>query len=345
LRKLILRVGVGVFALTLAVILWAWNSAAGQDWLLERAATAVMQRPPPVSGFDGLQVFLCGTSSPLPEAGRAQACVAVMAGESLYVVDAGAGSAQTAALGQLPLERLNAVLLTHFHSDHFAALPDFNLNSWVAGRPAPLTVIGPAGVDAVVDGLNRAYAFDRGYRVAHHGPALLPPELGSMVARPIESGAILEMGELTVTSFEVNHEPVEPAFGYRFDFRGRSVVISGDAIVTDSLTKAASGADLLLQDALSTPIIKALETASAGSRMATIFADIQDYHAHVSDLSALVEDSGLKTLALYHLVPPPSNALLRNIFLRDAPDGTVLTEDGMIIELPAHSEAVNVIAP
>ena len=102
---------------------------------------------------------------------------------------------------------------------------------------------------------------------------------------------------------------------------------------------------MLLQDSLSLPIVKSLEKASAGSRMEKIFFDIQDYHAHVSDLSALVEDSGLKTLALYHLVPPPSNALLRNICLRDAPDGTVLTEDGMIIELPAHSEAVNVIAP
>ena len=344
-RKLVVRIGAGVIALAAAVILWAWNSSAGQDWLLEKAATAAMQRPPPVTPFDGLQVFLCGTSSPLPEVGRAQACVAVMAGESLYIVDTGAGSALTATVGQLPLERLRAVLLTHYHSDHFAALPDFNLNSWVAGRPEPLTVIGPAGVDGVVDGLNQAYALDRTYRIAHHGEALLPPELGSMVARPIEANTVLQMGELTITSFEVDHEPVEPAVGYRFDFRGRSVVISGDAVVTDSLTEAARDADLLLQDALSTPIIKALETATAGTRFATIFADIQDYHAHVSDMAALVEDSGLNTLALYHMVPPPSNALFRNIFMREAPDGTILTEDGMIFELPAGSEAVHVISP
>ena len=168
--------------LAIAIGLWAWNSKAGQDWLLEKAATAAMQRPPPMSEYDGLQVFMCGTSSPLPELGRAQACVAILAGESLYLVDTGAGSALTATLGQLPLERLEAVLLTHYHSNHIAALAEFNLNSWVAGRPRPLTVIGPEGVAEVVDGLNTAYRLDRTYRVAHHGADMLPPDLGVMQA-------------------------------------------------------------------------------------------------------------------------------------------------------------------
>lgn len=329
----------------IAIGLWAWNSKSGQDWLLEKAVTAVMQRAAPMSQYDGLKVFLCGTSSPLPAPGHAQACVAILAGKSLYLVDAGAGSALTASLHRLPLERLEAVLLTHFHSDHFAALPEFNLNSWVAGRSSPLTVIGPGGVSEVVDGLHQAYRQDHDYRVAHHGAELLPPELGLMEAQAIEAGDVLQLGDLTIRSFQVNHEPVNPAFGYRFDYRGRSVVISGDTIVTPSLIEAATGADLLLQDALSLPIIRTLEEATAGSRMEKIFADIQHYHAHVSDLSALVEESGVKQLALYHMVPPPRNALFEKIFSREAPCGTILTRDGMLFELPAGSEDVNMVAP
>jgi ribonuclease Z len=144
----------GTAILTLVIALGVWNSRAGQDWLLRQAATAVIQRSPPVSEFDGLQVFMCGTSSPLPAPDRAQACVAILAGKTLYLIDAGAGSAQVATLAGLPLERLEAVFLTHFHSDHIAAVPEFNLNSWVAGRSRPLSVIGPAGVVEVVDGLN-----------------------------------------------------------------------------------------------------------------------------------------------------------------------------------------------
>lgn len=335
----------GLIVLALAIGLFIWNSRIGQDWLLEKAVTAAMQRSAPMERFDGLKVFLCGTSSPLPASGRAQACVAILAGESLFVVDAGAGSALTAALGRLPLERLEAVLLTHFHSDHFGALPEFNLNSWVAGRPKPLSVIGPGGVSEIVNGLNQAYRPDRQYRVAHHGAELLPPQLGLMEARTIDAGSSVEFGELTITSFEVDHEPVNPAFAYRFDYRGRSVVVSGDSIVTPNLIIAATGADLLLQDALSLPIIRALEQAAAGSRMEKILSDIQDYHAHVSDLSALVEESGVKQLALYHLVPPPQNALFAKIFSREAPSGTVLTQDGMLFELPAGSEDVNMASP
>jgi ribonuclease Z len=304
-----------------------------------------MKRPAPMSEYDGLQVFMCGTSSPLPDPDRAQACVAILAGDSLYLVDAGAGSARVATLGRLPLERLEAVFLTHYHSDHIAALPEFNLNSWVAGRPNPLSVFGPTGVAEVVNGLTAAYRLDSTYRVAHHGEELLRPDLGVMQANLMESGTAQKFGELTVASFEVNHDPIRPAVGYRFDYRGRSVVISGDAIITQGLVDAATGADLLLQDALSLPIVKSLETASAGTRMEKILLDIQDYHAHAGDLAALVDQSGVRQLALYHLVPPPSNVFFEKIFSRDLPASTIVTEDGMIFELPAESEKVRVVAP
>jgi ribonuclease Z len=241
-KKLFFFAG-GMLLLAMAIGLWSWNSRIGQAWLLEKVVTAAMQRPSPMTQYDGLKVFLCGTSSPLPAPGRAQACVAVLAGESLFLVDAGAGSAQVATLGRLPLERLEAIFLTHFHSDHIAALPEFNLNSWVAGRPGPLSVYGPRGVTQVVDGLNDAYSLDLRYRVAHHGEELLPPNLGVMEPQLMEAGTVLDFDDLTITSFQVNHDPVRPAVGYRFDYRGRSVIISGDATITPGLIDAATGAD------------------------------------------------------------------------------------------------------
>jgi ribonuclease Z len=304
-----------------------------------------MTGPSAMESYDGLKVFLCGTSSPLPDPNRAQACVAVLAGDSLYLVDAGAGSARVAALGRLPLDRLEAVFLTHYHSDHIAALPEFNLNSWVAGRKRALTVLGPVGVAEVVEGYNDAFRLDLKYRVNHHGDKLLPPEIGAMKARLMDAGTTLDFGDLTVTSFLVNHDPVRPAVGYRFDYHGRSVVISGDTIITPDLVDAATGADLLLQDALSLLIIQTFERAAGGTRMEKIFLDIQDYHAHTTDLKGLVEQSGVSQVALYHLVPPPQNALFQKIFSRDLPEGTVITSDGMIFELPASSTDVLRIDP
>jgi ribonuclease Z len=166
-----------------------------------------------------------------------------------------------------------------------------------------------------------------------------------MEARLMDAGAVLDFGDLTVTSFAVNHDPVRPAVGYRFDYGGRSVVISGDATITPGLIEAATGADLILMDTLSLPIMQALERAAAGTRMEKILLDVQDYHAHASDLSALAEESGARLLALYHLVPPPQNALFREIYEREMPPGSVLTDDGMTFELPAGSDEVTVINP
>ncbi len=327
----ILLVGLGVLV----------NSRGGQDFLLERALPLVLTGgSPPI---DGLSVHMCGTSSPLPAPDRAQACVAVRAGDALYVVDVGAGSARTANLMRLPLGQLKAILLTHFHSDHIAELYDFNLGSWVAGRPEPLAVIGPAGVTGVVDGINAAYEQDRSYRVAHHGFALLPPQLGVLAAVPAEPGVILDEAGLRITMFEVDHMPVDPAVGYRFDYRGRSIVISGDSVVTDTLAAAARDADLLLHDGLSLPIVQGLENAARSvgqQRRAKIFADIQDYHAANANLAGLQQETGVRQLAVYHLVPPPRNFLMEQVFKRDLPDGTVLTEDGMVFELPSGSDEI-----
>ena len=86
---------------------------------------------------------------------------------------------------------MRGILVTHYHSDHISDIGDFNLNSWVAGRPKPLQIIGPEGVDRIVEGLNITYELDRGYRVAHHGAELLDPELGILQARTMEKKSSL----------------------------------------------------------------------------------------------------------------------------------------------------------
>ena len=328
-----------VGSLALAYTL-ATNTRAGQDFLLKHLAAAAMRDEPSAPPKGGLRVFMCGTSSPLPAPNRAQACVAVMADDRLYLIDAGAGSPQVALLGGVPLENLRALLLTHFHSDHIAAVGDFNLVSWVAGRPRPLEVLGPEGVDRVVSGLNEMYALDGAYRVAHHGAAFLQPELHELVARTIEPGVVLDDAGLIITAFAVDHGPVKPAVGYRFDYGGRSVVITGDMIVTDGLIEAARGADLLLADAISLPIVEALENgarAAGRDRRAKILHDIQEYHASTSSLADAAQRADVRKLALYHLVPAPRNTLMKKIFMRGMPHGTVLTEDGMLFDLPAGS--------
>ena len=313
--------------------------------LFYSAVAAAQTAPPSNANFDGLKITLCGTSSPLPAPGRAQACVAVETPDLLYIVDAGSGSAATAQLSGIPLDKMRGILLTHYHSDHISDIGDFNLNSWIAGRPAPLQIIGPEGVNRIAEGLNITYELDRGYRVAHHGAELLNPELGVLHSRTIGEDVIVDENGLRITAFEVSHPPIEPAFGYRLDYGGRSVVISGDSLVTDKIVEISDGADVVLHDAMALQLVQGAEAMSRGAgntRIATVLHDIQDYHATTADLARLAAEADIGLLALYHLVPAPRNAMAIAAFNGGLPEGTLITEDGMVISLPANSEEISV---
>ena len=327
-----------------AIVYWfATQTRAGQDLVLERMLSALIEGQEPLDP-DSLHVFVCGSASPLPAPGRAQACIAVIAGAALFLVDAGSGSAQVTMLGRLPVASMRAIFLTHYHSDHIGAIGDHNINSWAAGRDAPLEIVGPEGVEQVVAGFNQAFALDAAYRTEHHGAELMPPELGVLAARTIEPGLVHDENGLRIRAFPVDHSPVAPAFGYRFDYRGRSVVVTGDTIVTRSLEEAAEGADLLITDALAEHLVLALARANeqANPRGAQLLTDILDYHAHTDDLVALAERIGVGQLALYHLVPAPANAFMEDVFRRGLPDEVVLTVEGMRFELPVGSDEVRV---
>ena len=159
------------------VLVWAFACAC----VFAVAPAAAEQTVPAV---DTLKVVLCGTSGPLAVGDRAKPCVAIQAGGALYLVDIGPEATENLMLWRLPLAPARAVFITHLHSDHIGGLGEFNMQSWVAGRSAPLEVAGPSGVDKLAAGFNIAYETDHGFRRAHHehGDVKLPTEAGLLHA-------------------------------------------------------------------------------------------------------------------------------------------------------------------
>lgn len=306
---------------------------------------------------DGLYVGVAGSGGPFPDIKRAGPCIVVLAGEHLYIVDAGQGAVRNVALMGFQLGKAEAVLLTHFHSDHIAELGEIMMQRWVGGSNAkPLDVIGPPGVETVVAGFNQAYKLDDEYRVAHHGAATVPPSGAGGTARPFNLAAeedasvvVIDDGSLKVTAFKVNHAPVAPAVGYRFDYKGRSLVISGDTLPCASLEKQSQGADILFQSALQPAMVKLIHDQSGLSSMpsiAKITADIPGYHSSPEDAAKTAGEAGVKQLVLYHITPPIPHTLLNNMYLGDAGkyySGTItIGEDGMLFSLPVNSGKISI---
>lgn len=305
---------------------------------------------------DGLHIALCGTGSPLPNPTRAGPCNVVIAGRHMFIVDAGEGAARNIAQMGLPMARVEAVFLTHFHSDHIDGMGPVMLMRWTgASATAPLPVYGPTGVDRVIAGFDAAYAIDNGYRTGHHGPAIAPPTGAGATAFPFalpeaDKGdrlVIYEKDGLKITAIRVDHGPVSPAVGYRFDYKGRSIVISGDTSKSPSLIAAAKGADLLVHEALQPKLVALLTVALDDKGLkntAQITRDIVNYHTTPEQAAESAREAGVQQLVLSHIVPAIPSRFFYPAFLAEAPKrfGGPITvgEDGLMFSLPAGSKAI-----
>ena len=309
-------------------------------------------------GFDGLKVFFCGTGGPLASSGRNQPCTAVQAGNTLYLVDNGVGGWDTLRGMRAPATSLKAILITHLHSDHIAGVGEAAEQSWINGRDTPLTIIGPEGVDSMADGFNLVYERDRVFRKAHHehegSDVKFPLDAAHIRSRvvaipdPDGTAPALEDGELTITAIRVNHEPIDPAFAYRFDYKSRSVVISGDTTYWTPLGDASEGADVLIHEAQSNTMqMAASQRASRlNPRASALLADTVTYHTEPREAADLARAAGVQMLVLSHLTQAGYPGF-PEAFVEGIEDGGqinwLLAEDGMIIELPADGTELNVL--
>jgi ribonuclease Z len=321
--------------------------------IVERIADRTLAQDVPKELPDGLAIGLCGAGSPMADPDRAGPCVAVVAGGHLYVVDIGEGGQRNLNRMGLSPGRVEALFLTHFHSDHIDSMGALMLGHWAAGAAkAPLDIYGPEGVAAVVAGFNAAYTLDSTYRTAHHGADIVPPEGFGGLAHPFTlSGdapeVIFTQGDLKVSAFVVNHKPIDPAVGYVFEYKGRKIVISGDTAKSPNVQAAAAGADVLAHEALSEPLVAILANAAkkAGKlNVEKIMHDIPNYHTSPEQAAEIARDAGVGYLLYYHIVPGLPLPGLDVTFLGRAAEiykGPMrIGHDGDMLILPAGSKVI-----
>ncbi len=320
-----------------------------QDRLLVVAFSALGSASSNLPKEDALSAVVCGSRSPIPSPGRAETCILISAGDDLFVVDIGDGSNDNLRSWNINFRNIEAVLITHLHSDHIADLPGLHQNAWVVGeRSSKLKVFGPEGVDQFTQGIEMAYAHDYVFRNEHHGDAIAPLEYAGFDTNVIDlnNPVIFDNGELKITAFRVVHEPIEPALGFKFEYKGRSIVITGDTSYTQSVIDNSMNADVLFHEAQANHMLAVMEKSlmSRGAHLlATVLDDITTYHTTLVEAAEIANEANVKKLFFYHLTPAPRNYIQEIMFVRGVDQVRkewTLVEDGTLVILPVGSEEI-----
>ena len=273
-----------------------------------------------------------GSGAPPVSLRRAGPAHLVEADGAKVLVDCGSGVSQRLVAAGHTGAQIDALIVTHEHSDHLVDFYQLVVSSWHQGRNRPWRVIAPAPALANMRGQYEAFARERALRIAFEKR---PDATGlDVVFEELRQGPVPGLEGLAIEAFLVDHKPVEPAFGLELSANGSRIVFSGDTRLTPSLERAAEGCDLLVGEVF----IDSQMPVTAGVRSAETVASVQSYHMTPAVVAGLAKRAGVKTLALTHLVPPGADtaALFAEIRAGGYAGPLIVGEDLMRLELPAR---------
>jgi ribonuclease Z len=250
-----------------------------------------------------LRVTLLGTGSPQPRMDRFGPSILVEAGEKKLLFDCGRGATQRIEQLRIPFTQMDALFLTHLHSDHVVGIPDLWLTGWARGRKVPLEVWGPAGTKEMMSHLKEAFHFDIQIREEDDK---LPVRAVDILAKDIGQGVVYDRAGIKVTAFTVDHGQVKPALGYRIDFAGHSVVLSGDTRYSENLIRFAQGSDVLIHEVIDPEAFRAENPSVSEER----FQAIAGHHTTAEQAGTIFSRVKPKLAVYSHIVPGDTTKLV-----------------------------------
>jgi len=261
------------------------------------------------------KLILLGTGGgPRPRTASSASAQVIVVDDTPYVVDCGNGVARQLVFAKVPLPSLRHIFITHHHSDHNADYGTLLQLAWAAGLATRVDTWGPPPLEAITKSFFEMSATDINARIADEGRVPLAPLVHAHELK--NGGEVMRDEHVTVTAAVVKHPPMVPSFGYRFDARDRSIVISGDTAPSENLIALARGAEVLVHSAAYMPAVDRLiaRVPNATNLKRTIIAG----QTSVEDAGRVAQAAGVKTLVLSHLIPPDDDSVTDEMWIEAA---------------------------
>ena len=283
---------------------------------LTTAFAALAVTPGRIAAQDSrTKLILLGTGGgPRPRKASSASAQAIVTKNAVYVIDCGNGVARQLVLAGVPLTMLRHIFITHQHSDHNADYGNLIWLAWAAGLSTRVDAWGPPPLEKMTKLFFEMNAYDIDTRISNEGRVPIVPLVHVHERR--ENGAVMSDDNVKVTAALVDHPPVVPAFGYRFDARDRSIVISGDTAPSDNLSRLARGADVLVHSAMYPAAIDRL--VGRVPNAATLKESILSHQTSAEDAGRIAQAAGVKTLVLSHLVPADDPQVTERMWIEAA---------------------------
>jgi ribonuclease Z len=275
-----------------------WSLSRRITWTTIALSLAFVAIFAPPSLAQNFKVTLLGTGNPRPVMSRFGPSILVEAGEEKLIFDCGRGATQRLYQLKIPFTEINGLFLTHLHSDHTVGIPDLWLTGWVLGRDTPFPVWGPDGTKAMMKHLQEAYAFD--IHIRRDVDTKLPGAGAIVMARDIQEGVVYDKDGVKVTAFLVDHGEIKPAFGYRVDYAGHSVTLSGDTRPSENLIRFAQGTDVLIHEVIDVVAYTNLSKHDTSEQEKKIIG-----HHTTAEQAGTVFSRVKPRLAVYSHIAPP----------------------------------------
>ena len=270
--------------------------------------TAAEQAQAALKDRKATKLVLLGTGGGVgglgPRRSRKMTSHMMLSNGAAYVLDCGVGVIDQYALTGIPFSALRSIFITHHHADHNIEYGPLLVVGWVNGMHLDVRAFGPPPLKQMTEDFMRAYKATVDFWAEDFK---MTPLVTVDVKEVSAAGLVTQDDNVKVSAIIVEHPPVKPALGYRFDFKDRSIAFSRDTAPLEAVAKMTQGADVLVHEAMYVPALEAYTRDEIAKGRPVKFEDVMAHmkadHTPVEDVGRIAQDAGVKTLVLSHLVP------------------------------------------